>query len=245
MKNTNSNSNTATTNTNTTIHTLRERAHALEMILNDTEHYTAQQRSDVERALQDALNSANAERLQRLYEDCDSAENPLQALLTNRAWSPYTVRKNTDRTTLHVSVNLMTRRSRVNLLDYLQHVDKTGIELSVSTDTLRNLLESACNALASFVLASVQQDEDGISVSSVKAGLYNFISKLGIAGLKVRNTDVRFLALAVTRARDVGELAEITPSRLVPYMQDLVVMQLDGRQYNFAAKKEGKKKENK
>lgn len=134
----------------------------------------------------------------------------------------------------------MTRRARVNMLDYLKHVDDVGLELSVSTDTLRNLLESACSALASFVLSSVQQDEDGISVSVVKAGLYNFISKLGIAGLKVRNTDVRFLALAVTRARDLGELAEITPNRLVPYMQDLVILQLDGRQYNFAAK-EGKK----
>ena len=236
MKNTN-------TNTNTTIRELHERTHALEVILNDAEHHTAQQRMDAERALQDALNSANTERLQRLYADCDAAENPLQALLTNRAWSPYVVRKNKDRTTLRVSVNLMTRRSRVNLLDYLQHVDKTGIELSVSTDTLRNLLESACNALASFVLSSVQ-DEDGIPVAAVKAALYNFISKLGIAGLKVRNTDVRFLALAVTRARDLGELAEITPSRLVPYMQDLVILQLDGRQYNFAAK-EGKKAENK
>lgn len=235
MKNTNTN-----TNTNT-IRTLHERAHALEVILNDPMNYTSQQRTDVERALQDALNSANAERLQRLYADCDAAENPLQALLTNRAWSPYTIRKNTDRTTFHVSVNLMTRRARVNMLDYLKHVDDVGLELSVSTDTLRNLLESACSALASFVLASVQQDEDGISVSAVKAGLYNFISKLGIAGLRVRNTDVRFLALAVTRARDLGELAEITPNRLVPYMQDLVILQLDGRQYNFAAKEEGKK----
>lgn len=242
MKNTNTNTNT---NTNSTIHMLRERAHALEVILNDPMNHTAQQRSDVEQALQDALNSANTERLQRLYTDCDSAENPLQALLTNRAWSPYTVRKNTDRTTLHVSVNLMTRRSRVNLLDYLQHVDKTGIELSVSTDTLRNLLESACNALASFVLSSVQQDTDGISVTNVKAAMHNFVSKLGIAGLRVRNTDVRFLALAVTRARDLGELAEITPARIAPYLQDLVVMQIEERPYSFAAKEEGKKKENK
>ena len=236
-------SKTTNTNTNTnTIRTLHEHAHALEVILNDAERHTAQQRMDAERALQDALNSANTERLQRLYADCDAAENPLQALLTNRAWSPYVVRKSTDRTTLHVSVNLMTRRARVNMLDYLKHVDDVGLELSVSTDTLRNLLESACSALASFVLASVQQDEDGISVSAVKAGLYNFVSKLGIPGLRVRNTDVRFLALAVTRARDLGELAEITPSRLVPYMQDLVILQLDGRQYNFAAK-EGKKAE--
>lgn len=242
MKNTNA---TTTTTSTSMIRELHERAHALEIILNDPMNHTAQQRIDVEAALQSALNSANSERLQRLYADCDSAENPLQALLTNRAWSPYTVRKNTDRTTLHVSVNLMTRRSRVNLLDYLQHVDKTGIELPVSTDTLRNLLESACNALASFVLSSVQQDEDGISVANVKAAMHNFISKLGIAGLHVRNTDVRFLALAVTRARDLGELAEITPARIAPYLQDLVVMQLDGRQYNFAAKEEGKKTENK
>ena len=229
------------TNTNSTIRALHERTHALEVILNDPMNYTSQQRTDAEQALQSALNKANAERLQRLYADCDAAENPLQALLTNRAWSPYTIRKNTDRTTLHVSVNLMTRRARVNMLDYLKHVDDVGLELSVSTDTLRNLLESACSALASFVLSSIQQDEDGISVSAVKAGLYNFVSKLGIDGLRVRNTDVRFLALAVTRARDLGELAEITPNRLVPYMQDLVILQLDGRQYNFAAKEEGKK----
>ena len=235
--NTNTNTNTSTsTSTSMTIRALHERTHALEIILNDSEHHTAQERTDAEQALQASLNTANAERLQRLYGDCDAAENPLQALLTNRAWSPYVVRKSTDRTTLHISVNLMTRRSRVNLLDYLRHVDETGLELSVSTDTLRNLLESATGALASFVLASVQQDDDGISVASVKAGLYNFVSKLGIAGLRVRNTDVRFLALAVAKARDLGELAEITPARLVPYMQDLVVMQLDGRQYGFAAK---------
>lgn len=232
---------TSATSANNTIRALHERAHALEVILNDTEHHTAQERMDAEQALQSALSSANTERLHRLYTDCDAAENPLQALLTNRAWSPYAIRKSTDRTTLHVSVNLMTRRSRVNMLDYLRHVDDVGLELPVSTDTLRNLLESACSALASFVLSSVQQDEDGISVSSVKAGLYNFISKLGIAGLKVRNTDVRFLALAVTRARDLGELAEITPNRLVPYMQDLVILQLDGRQYNFAAKEKESK----
>ena len=103
------------------------------------------------------------------------------------------------------------------------------------------LVNSACSAVASFVLSSIQKDEDGISVSAVKAGLYNFVSKLGIAGLRVRNTDVRFLSLAVTRAHDLGELAEITPARIAPYLQDLVILQLDGRQYNFAAKEEGKK----
>ena len=131
----------------------------------------------------------------------------------------------------------MTRRARVNLLDYLKHAELKGVTLPTSVDMLRNLLESACNTLSAYVLASIQQDElSSVSVSNVKAGLYNFVSKLGISGLKVRNTDVRFLSMAVTRARDLGELAEITPAHLVPYLMDLVYVQNEELKYGFAAK---------
>ena len=78
-----------------------------------------------------------------------------------------------------------------------------------------------------------------------KAGLYNFVSKLGIAGLKVRNTDVRFLSMAVTSARDLGEVAEITPAHLVPYLMDLVYVQTEELQYNFAAKESKKEQASK
>lgn len=234
------------TNTNTeleTIRTLHSCTHALETIVNDPTNHTAQERTDAEQALQTALNTANTQRLERLFTECDHAGNPLQALLTNKSWSPYIARRTTDRTTRKISYNIMTRRSRVNLLDYFKHAELKGVTLPTSVDVLRNLLESACNTLSAYVLSSIQQDElSSVSVSNVKAGLYNFVSKLGISGLKVRNTDVRFLSMAVTRARDLGELAEITPAHLVPYLMDLVYVQTKELQYNFAAK-EAKKEQ--
>lgn len=238
MSNTNTNTNTNTTTTDLeTIRTLHDHTHALETILNDPTNHTAQERIDAETALQTALNTANTQRLERLFTECDHADNPLQALLTSKNWSPYIARRKTDPKTGKISYTVMTRRARVNLLDYLKHAELKGVTLPTSVDMLRNLLESACNTLSAYVLASIQQDElSSVSVSNVKAGLYNFVSKLGISGLKVRNTDVRFLSMAVTRARDLGELAEITPAHLVPYLMDLVYVQNEELKYGFAAK---------
>lgn len=246
MTTTNTNTNTNTNTELETIHTLHSCTHALETIVNDPTNHTAQERTDAEQALQTALNTANTQRLERLFTECDDAENPLQALLTNKSWSPYMARRTTDRATRRISYSIMTRRARVNLLDYLKHAELKGVTLPTSVDVLRNLLESACNTLSAYVLASIQQDElSSVSVSNVKAGLYNFVSKLGISGLKVRNTDVRFLSMAVTRARDLGELAEITPAHLVPYLMDLVYVQTEELQYNFAAKESKKEQASK
>ena len=243
MSTTNANINSAELET---IRTLHDHTHALETILNDPTNHTAQERIDAQTALQTALNKINAQRLERLFTECDVANNPLQALLSNKSWSPYVARRKTDPKTGKISYSIMTRRARVNLLDYLKHAELKGVTLPTSVDVLRNLLESACNTLSAYVLSSIQQDElSSVSVSNVKAGLYNFVSKLGIAGLKVRNTDVRFLSMAVTRARDLGELAEITPAHLVPYLMDLVYVQTEELQYNFAAKESKKEQASK
>lgn len=236
-----------TTNNNAatiaTIATIRNAASAVAAILNAPTQHTAQQRMDAETALQNALNKANTAKLEEIYTSFDKTENPLQAFTSVRAWNPYIVRKTTDRTSRQVSYSIMNRRQRLSILDYLKHAEDQGITLPTPADVLRDLLDSACTTLSAYVLSCIRsEDVPAVSISNVKAGLYNFMSKLNVPSLKVRNTDVRFLAMAVTRARDLGELAEIDASHVAPYLMDMIYAQAHGIDYGFASK-EAKKEE--
>ena len=235
MSNTNTN-----TNTTAPIYTeddMRIAANKLAAILNAPADHTAQERMDAELHLQTVTNSVNAAMLAKEFADFDHAANPLHAFALRRFWNPVYMRRTSDRTTKQVSFSLASRRQRLNVLDYLKHAEDNSVTLPESVDTLRKLLNAASKTLSDYVLSCIRDDKiSTVSVSNVKAGLHNFMSHLGIDSLKVRNQDVRFLAMAVTHARDLGELAEIDAPHVAPYLMDMVHVQKEELKYGFAGK---------
>lgn len=232
-----SSTNTINANITATVYTqedMRNAARKLAAILNAPADHTAQERIDAELYLQTVTNSVNADLLAKEFADFDRASNPLYAFAHRRFWNPVYMRRTSDRTTKQVSFSLTSRRQRLNVLDYLKHAEDKSITLPESVDTLRNLLNSACKTLSDYVLSCIRDDTvSTISVSNVKAGLYNFVSHLHIDNLKVRNQDVRFLAMAVTRARDLGELAEVDAPHVAPYLMDMVHVFLEDKEYGY------------
>jgi len=53
--------------------------------------------------------------------------------------------------------------------------------------------------------------------------------------------DVRFIAYAATRARGLGELAEITERTITPFIIDVISIRERGVEYKFEEKKEEEK----
>ena len=222
---------------------MRIAGNKLAAILNAPADHTAQERIDAELYLQTVTDSVNAGLLSKEFADFDHATNPLHAFALRRFWNPVYMRRTSDKTTKQVSFSLTSRRQRLNVLDYLKHAEDNSITLPESADTLRKLLTAASKTLSDYVLSCIRDDKiSTVSVSNVKAGLHNFMSHLGIDNLKVRNQDVRFLAMAVTHARDLGELAEIDAPHVAPYLMDMVHVQKEELKYGFAGK-EGKKEQ--
>ena len=238
--------NAITTTTTAPIYTeddMRIAGNKLAAILNAPADHTAQERIDAELYLQTVTDFVNADKLSKEFSDFDHASNPLHAFAERRFWNPVYMRRTSDKTTKRVSFSLTSRRQRLNVLDYLKHAEDNSITLPESVDTLRKLLTAASKTLSDYVLSCIRDDKiSTVSVSNVKAGLHNFMSHLGIDNLKVRNQDVRFLAMAVTHARDLGELAEIDAPHVAPYLMDMVHVQKEELKYGFAGK-EAKKEQ--
>lgn len=197
-------------------------------------------------ALEQAVNAYNQHTLETAYADFDGSDTPLQALAIRATWDKMTTRRKDGVT------SIVFRSTRFDVLGYLQHVAdarKNGatITLPASIDVIKDALKKASEALSAFLIASVNQDTEPVSIKNTAAAVYNYARLYTIDGLKVRPADVRYLCAVVCKAGELGELKAIKPEAVARYLLDVVHVQTkNGGKYALeAAKKAAKKEEEK
>ena len=196
--------------------------------------------------LEQAVNAYNQQTLEAAYADFDKADAPLQALAIRATWDKMTTRRKESTT------SIVFRSTRFDVLSYLQHVVDTRkngktVNLPASIDTIKDALKKASEALSAFLIASVNQDTEPVSIKNTAAAVYNYARLYTIDGLKVRPADVRYLCAVVCKAGELGEIRAIKPETVARYLLDVVHVQTkNGGKYALeAAKKAAKKEEEK
>lgn len=197
-------------------------------------------------ALEQAVNTYNQHTLETAYADFDGSDVPLQALAIRATWDKMTTRRKDNVT------SIVFRSTRFDVFGYLQHVadarkDGATITLPASIDVIHDALKKASEALSAFLIASVNQDTEPVSIKNTAAAVYNYARLYTIDGLKVRPADVRYLCAVIARAGELGELKTIKADAVARYLLDVVHVQTKkDKKYAFeAAKKAAKKEEEK
>lgn len=238
---------TNNTNTNTLLNIVKNNMHDFDSLTINPDAKNADLVT-VRDALEQAVNSYNQQTLETAYADFDGADAPLKALAIRATWDKLTTRRKDGVT------SIVFRSTRFDMADYLRHVvdarkDGRNINLPASIDTIKDALKKASEALSAFLIASVNQDAEPVSIKSTAAAVYNYARLYCIDGLKIRPADVRYLCAVVTRAGELGELKTIKSEAVSRYLLDVVHVQMKGTgKYALekkAAKKEEEKKEEK
>ena len=196
-------------------------------------------------ALEQAVNAYNQHTLEAAYADFDGADAPLRALAVRATWDKLTTRRK-DGTT-----SIVFRSTRFDVLGYLQHVvdaRKNGatITLPASIDTIKDALKKASEALSAYVLYGINHDTEGVSIKNTAATIYNYARLYNVDSLRIRPADVRYLAMIVTRAGELGEIRAVKPETVARYLLDVVHIQTKGKgSYALEAAKKAAKKEEK
>ena len=194
-------------------------------------------------ALEQAVTAYNQQTLEAAYADFDKADAPMKALAIRATWDKMTTRRKDNVT------SIVFRSTRFDVLGYLQHVvdaRKNGatITLPASIDVIKDALKKASEALSAFLIASVNQDAEPVSIKNTAAAVYNYARLYTIDGLKVRPADVRYLCAVVCKAGELGEIRAIKPETVARYLLDVVHVQTkNGGKYALEAAKKAAKKE--
>lgn len=194
-------------------------------------------------ALEQAVNSYNQETLSLAYADFDGCDAPLQALAIRATWDKLTTRRKDGVT------SIVFRACRFDVTDYLRHVadarkDGASINLPASIDTIQDALKKAAEALSAYVLQSINQDTEPVSIKTTAAAVYNYARLYCIDGLKIRPADIRYLAAVVCKAGELGELKAVKPETVARYLLDVVHVQTKEKKgYTFESAKKAEKKE--
>lgn len=194
-------------------------------------------------ALEQALQTYNDETLSLAYTNFDASADPLQTLARRATWDKAYPRIHKDGTT-----EVVFRATRFDVLSYLEHVaerradDPTiSIALPASLDTIKDALKKASEALSAYVLFSINHDTEGVSIKNTAATIYNYARLYNVDSLRVRPADVRYLAMVVTRAGELGEVRTIKPESVARYLLDAIHVQSIGQNYMLESKKTEKK----
>lgn len=194
-------------------------------------------------ALEQAVTAYNQQTLEAAYADFDKADAPLQALAIRATWDKLTTRRK-DGTT-----SIVFRSTRFDVSDYLRHVvdarkDGKTINLPASIDTIKEALKKASEALSAFLIASVNQDTEPVSIKSTAAAVYNYARLYNVDGVKIRPADIRYLAAVICKAGELGELKAVKPDTVARYLLDVVHVQTKGnKNYTLESAKKAEKKE--
>ena len=194
-------------------------------------------------ALEQAVNAYNQHTPETAYADFDTTDAPMKALAVRATWDKMTTRRKDNVT------SIVFRSTRFDVLGYLQHVadarkDGANITLPASIDVIKDALKKASEALSAFLIASVNQDTEPVSIKNTAATVYNYARLYTIDGLKVRPADVRYLCAVVCKAGELGEIRAIKPETVARYLLDVVHVQTkNGGKYALEAAKKAAKKE--
>lgn len=231
---------TATTETmSETRKALRKTALAAAKKLDETratkEKSTWKEGMDVSEALNNALAALNADMLEECYETALKSDCPVATLakmLTYPKWYAKTNKKDNVTT-------LETRATRLNVLDFLKWAaESEKYDAPKNADAIITALADTARKLADYVLASITGDK--ASIRATLPAMEKLFKTMGL-DIHANGKDVRFIAYAATRARGLGELAEITERTITPFIIDVISIRERGVEYKFEEKKEEEK----
>lgn len=184
-----------------------------------------------------AVNAYNAAALTACYDRFLSADgSPVAALAKCLHWSRLVATTSKDGGTM-----LRGRSTRFNLIDFINYAADTETPI-VNGDAIKSAMKTAAETLSAYVLAQVTK-EGGMSIDAPKKALQSALDTLGIDKLFACSKDVRFIAYAVTHARELGELAKITPATVCPFIMDVVNAHINKVSYHYAEEKKEEKAE--
>jgi len=191
---------------------------------------TAAAYNDAVKAMRDAVAAYNDAALANMYDTFIESGAPIEKLARALHWSKMAIVTKKDTGTM-----MQGRSTRFDLLNLLKYAAEHDRPIEGAAD-IAAAMTAAAAAIADHISANITK-EGGASVATVKAALQAVLDKLGIEKLFARSKDIRFIEYAVTRARELGELAKITPAAVAPYIMDVVNAQIYGKVYTFAADK--------
>ena len=186
---------------------------------------------DASAALSNALTALNNDMLSSLFDSYLETGVPVEALCKAHFWSRWYAKTNKKDN----ATTLETRRTRLDLyalLDYAKEIEKPIPQ----DNAIRTAIAMTAHKVSDYVLSTLTR-ENAMSIQEPKKALAALIELLNLDGVKARSVDMRWIVYAVTKARDLGELAAINEKSIVPYLMDVLYVQMTGKTYQFEEKK--------
>lgn len=185
---------------------------------------------DIVEAKDKAAAAYNAAALESHYDRFLSTDCPVAALARALHWSklvPVTAKEG--------GTTLRGRATRFNLLDFIKYAADHEHAI-VNGEAIKAAVTAAAETLSAYVLAQVTK-EGGMSIAAPKSALEKVLGLIDVDKIHADSKDVRFIAYAVTHARELGELSKITPATVAPFIMDVINAKLNGVKYRFAEEK--------
>ena len=237
MKNNTTNATTLSMSTSETRAALLSSARDAFIKLNNLQNDAEAKNKDILSAregYESALSALNLDARNNAYASALLDANPVAALCKATHYTRFAFRAK------KTGVECASLTARLNLLDFFAACEEGKVSLPVEIQPVKNALAKVATAVKTMVNEGVTKET--MSTKATKEALVDFIKTTGVEGVHGRSVDARFLAFAVTKAKEMGELADITVESVVPFVMDMFHVQLLGLEYKFETK-ETKKEE--
>lgn len=212
----------------------RKAAKELDTVRAAKDKKTWAQGMDASEALNNALAALNEDVLTEVYTDALRTDAPITAICKAMAYPRWYAKTNKkDNVTV-----LESRSTRLSVLDFIKFAEESDTFDSIKDgDKIKTALCDAARKVSDYVLDTLKSEKT-ISIQTPKKALNALFSLLKIEGVIARSVDMRFIVYATTKAKKLGELAAITDKSIVPYIMDVISVQLRGVEYKFEEKEE-------
>lgn len=183
----------------------------------------------VDKAMNDALKALNDDMLTEVYTTAMAAPSPMAALAKTAFYPKW------NKKTVKGVTSLETRETRLNVVDFIDWAADNDSPLK-NADAVKTALADTARKVADYVLAEITTDKGG-SVRATLPAMEKLFKAMNL-DVHANGKDVRFIGFAATKARKLGELAEITADTVTPFIMDVVTIRERGIEYSFEKKEE-------
>lgn len=204
--------------------TAREKAHAFYAI--DKEKATAKEYFDAQTAMNEAVKAVNADMVTAVYSRVLATEHPVAELCKTYRYT--SMRPHNSKG----AVSLVGVDARLDLLAFLGHCNESGATLDIDTKALVSALDTLAVELEKKVRADITKEAE-VGTKELKSALEVVINLLNVEGVHARSKDARYLAYAATKAKSLGVLADIDADTVIPFLMDVMKVQLRKEEYLF------------
>jgi hypothetical protein len=226
---------TTTTARAALLDTARKEAKTLDEVRANKEKATWKEGMDATESLNNALSALNADMLNEVYNNAMNTSSPI-ATLCKMSFYPKWYAKTNKKDNV---TSLENRDTRLNVLDFIEWAADNETPIK-DADKIKTALCDAARKVSDYVLDTLKSEKT-ISIQTPKKAMNALFALLNVDGIVARSVDMRFIVYATTKARKLGQLAEITDKTIVPYIMDVVTVQTRGIEYKFEEKEEENK----